>query len=66
MSRYKKSEYASEKRNRPAERLEVLKKCQGGMGLCAVKHDLRICSKCRKPYCDEHLKDHPRYCLGIW
>lgn len=63
MSRFKKSEYRVEKRSKPAERASAPKICQGDMGLCKSK-DITPCSKCGRPYCEEHAKDHPKYCLG--
>ena len=66
MSRFRKSEYVTEKRARPVEKPVVFKTCQGDMGMCKVKKDLLPCEKCKKPYCAEHAKDHPRWCLGTW
>lgn len=43
----------------------VFLRCMGEMGLCAHKKNLKSCGKCRKPYCDEHIVEHPKYCLGI-
>lgn len=63
MSRFRKSEYRTEKRSNPMEKAVVLKICQGDMGLCHNKNVV-ACSKCSRPYCEEHAKDHPKYCLG--
>ncbi len=65
MSRFKKSEYITEKRSRPVDKLETFKRCQGDMGMCKQKKNLVPCEKCLKPYCAEHAKDHPKYCLGV-
>lgn len=65
MARFRKSEYRTEKRARPADKPEVFTKCQGDMGNCRKRDLLLPCVKCRKPYCEMHLQEHPRYCLGV-
>lgn len=65
MSRFRKSEYRAEKRAKNVEKMASWNVCQGDMGLCTQKKDLTPCDRCKKPYCQEHAKDHPKYCLGI-
>jgi hypothetical protein len=64
MSRFRKGEYGTEKRGRPADRPDPPPVCQGGMGMCRKKTGLSRCPKCAKPYCAEHLGDHRGRCLG--
>ena len=64
MARYRKSEYRTERRAQPKEKVEYKKICQGDMGLC-TRRKVTPCSQCRRPYCEEHYKDHPKYCMGI-
>lgn len=64
MSRFKKSEYTTEKRNREKGFAQQEKKCEGHMGLCTQKK-VMPCSNCRRPFCSEHLAGHQARCLGM-
>lgn len=62
MSRFKKSEYRTEARNRLVTRAKILVGCQAVACGTGGAHP---CPKCRKPYCPACLEGHPRFCLGV-
>jgi len=64
VSRFRKSEYTTEKRNREKSFTQQQKTCEGNMGLCQSKK-VTPCQGCARPFCAKDLASHQTRCLGM-
>jgi len=64
MSRFRPSEYRTEKRQREKPFEQQTERCEGGLGLCTMKH-VAQCPFCQKPHCINHYGEHHKRCRGM-